>query len=167
VKPNPGETKRGIDFAWTRESRATYALHVLVGHHGLLSLSPILLLSFAGSVLALRNHGPPDDAERTTTLRIIGGLTLLLTAVVVAFYLVKSDNYGGGTSGLRWLIWLTPLWLLAMIPAADCLATHRWGRGFALVLLAVSAFSVNYPVWNPWRHPWIYDLMVTLGWPPY
>ena len=37
------------------------------------------------------------------------GLALMI--VVVGFYLFKSDNYGGFTNGLRWLMWLTPFWL--------------------------------------------------------
>jgi hypothetical protein len=35
------------------------------------------------------------------------------------------------------------------------------------VLLAVSIFSASYSLWNPWRHPWIYDLMNARGWIPY
>jgi hypothetical protein len=84
--------------------------------------------------------------------------------VVIGFYLFVLDrwNYGGGTAGPRWLIWLTPLWLLTLLPAADGLARRRWGRGAALTLLAAA-----YPAWTPWRHPWIYTLLEALGWTPY
>lgn len=97
-------------------------------------------------------------------MRLVVGLTLLLSVVVMAFYLYKTTNYGGGTSGPRWLIWLIPLWLLSLLPAADWLSSRRWRRGLAYVFLAVSVLSVNYPPWNPWRHPWIYDFMNSMDW---
>src|SRR5205807_558677 len=50
---NPGETKHGIDWAYQVESQATYAFHMLIGHHGVLSLSPIFLLTIAGVLFAL------------------------------------------------------------------------------------------------------------------
>jgi hypothetical protein len=87
--------------------------------------------------------------------------------VVVGFYLVKSDNYGGWTNGLRWLMWLSPLWLLTMVPVADWLAGRRWGRWLGYALLAVTVFSVSYRLWNPWRHPWLFDLMESEGWVAY
>src|SRR5262249_21249727 len=46
----PGEVKNGIDWAWTQEPRWQYAFHVLFGHHGLFSLTPILLLAVCGMI---------------------------------------------------------------------------------------------------------------------
>src|SRR5262249_13026146 len=46
------DAKKGIDFAKNVESRETYALHVLVGHHGLFSLAPIWLLAVVGMLVA-------------------------------------------------------------------------------------------------------------------
>ena len=74
-----------------------------------------------------------------------------------------TNNYGGNSSGPRWLFWLTPFWLLTMLPAADWLAGRRWGRGLACLLLAVSVLSASYPTWNPWRHPWLYNLLEYLN----
>ncbi len=94
---------------------------------------------------------------------VIAGLSLVLMVTVVAFYIVKTGNYGGWTAGPRWLMWLTPLFLLAMLPCVDWLAGRRWGRWLGYVLLGFSVFSVSYPAWNPWRHPWIYNLLEALG----
>jgi hypothetical protein len=145
---------RGIDAA--AEPKAVYAFHMLLGHHGIFSLSPVFLLSLAGMLAAL--FTAPQRVGRTLPL-----LALVLSLLVFAFYLVKTNNYGGWTSGLRWFFWLIPLWLLAMIPAADGVARTRLGRGFACVLLALSALSVAYPAFNPWRHPWLYNLLDSLG----
>src|SRR5205807_4381266 len=71
-------------------------------------------------------------------------MALLVSLAVIGFYLWKTDNYGGFTVGLRWLMWLTPMWLLCMIPVADRLAPSRVGCWFAYLLLAVSVLSANY-----------------------
>lgn len=147
----PGGIDRG------EPSRAVYALHTLVGHHGIFSLTPIWLLSMFGVVLLWRD-------------RRLGGLALVIAAVSIAcyaFYLARPQmdrNYGGMTSGLRWMFWLAPLWLTALLPAADRLARWRAGRAFCLVLLALSVMSASYPTWNPWTHPWLTNLMLHLGW---
>jgi hypothetical protein len=87
--------------------------------------------------------------------------------VVFAFYVVKSDNYGGWSNGPRWLMWLTPLWLVSMLPVLDRLADSRLGRALALALLALSVLSMSYQLWSPWRHPWLYDVMEARGWARY
>jgi len=90
-----------------------------------------------------------------------------LTAIVIGFYIVTTNNYGGWTSGPRWLMWLTPLWLLTMLPVADRLAGSRVGRAVGYALLAVSVVSASYPAVNPWRHPWISNFMEARGWLQY
>jgi hypothetical protein len=180
-RPNVGEKRTGIDWAHQHESRAVYAFNVFLGHHGLFSLSPIWLFAVVGMLVAVRQwrsvRAPPDrDAEGGVSplpvrseWALIGVMTLVLTLVTLAFYLFFSGsyNYGGWTNGLRWLMWLSPLWLLTMVPVADWLAGRRWGRGLGYALLAATVFAVNYRLWNPWRHPWLYDLFETQGWITY
>ncbi|MGE3804504.1 MAG: hypothetical protein AB7K24_07515, partial [Gemmataceae bacterium] len=93
-------------------------------------------------------------------------LTLFLLVLIVGFYIYKSNNYGGWSSGPRWLMWLTPLLLLAALPVADKLSQCRWGRSFGYVCLALSVFSATYPT-NPWRHPWIHVFVSWQGWIDY
>jgi hypothetical protein len=69
------------------------------------------------------------------------------------------------SSAFRWMFWCAPLWLVAMLPAADRLARSKFGIAFAAVLLTLSVFSASYPTWNPWTHPWLYNWMVWCGWP--
>ncbi len=160
-------TVTGLDRG--EPSPLVYAFHCLVGHHGLFSLTPLWLLSIAGCWIYSRPHalreGSVSRSETTTVA--LAFTTTLITLIVVAFYLSRplaDRNYGGGTCCLRWLIWLTPLWLLTMIPAADWLGKSRTGRAVALVLLAVSAFSAHYAADNPWAHPWLFTLGQWLGW---
>jgi hypothetical protein len=136
-------------------SRAVYAANVLVGHHGIFSLTPVWLLSVAGLIAWLRRGTAP--AVRQLALLVAG-----VSLVCVTFYLLRplSDrNYGGASSGFRWVFWLTPLWLVGMLPAADFLARRRWTRALGMLLLAFSAVSVAYPTWNPWTSPWLMDFV--------
>jgi hypothetical protein len=158
----PGQVKTGIDFQ--HEDKVVYAFHLLLGHHGLFSLTPVFLIGIAGIGFCLFSKSLGHSSGQRHALKTLGGLTLIVSLVVVSFYVVKTNNYGGWTSGPRWLMWLTPFFLLTMIPAADWLSPRRWGRGLAYVFLAISVMSVTYPAWNPWRHPWLYNWMDKWGW---
>jgi len=150
--------RAGLDRG--EESAARYALHVLVGHHGIFSLTPVWLLSVAGLVMWLVK--PADGRLRELAL-VIGTVSL----VCLIFYLLRDQcdrNYGGMTSGFRWMFWFAPLWLVVMLPAADAMARRRWTRFVALLLLATSVFSASYPTWNPWTHPWAVNFLQYLGW---
>ena len=136
-----------------------YALHVLVGHHGIFSLTPVWLLSAVGAAVWLRQR-------RDGRLRELALLIAALSVVCVVFHLMRSQvdrNYGGLASGFRWMFWFAPLWLLVMVPAADAMARRWWTRLIALLMLAVSVLSASYPTWNPWTLPWIMDYLQYLN----
>jgi hypothetical protein len=149
---------QGIDRG--EPSRATYAFHALVGHHGVFSLTPVWILSVWGLALWL--------AGGTSHQRRLAAGIALLSLVCLTFYVglrpQDDRNYGGMTSGFRWVFWLAPLWLIAMFPAADRLAATPSRKAFGLTLLALSVFSASYPTWNPWVQPWIYNWLVHNGW---
>ncbi|MEN6407825.1 MAG: hypothetical protein ABFC77_15325 [Thermoguttaceae bacterium] len=141
-------------------SKQRYAMNVLVGHHGVFSLTPIWLLSAVGLMLWLFQR-------QDVRLRWIAACILAISAACLTFYITQPEinrNYGGVACGLRWLFWMTPLWLLAMLPTLDLLAARRWTRGLALVLLVFSVLSVSYPTWNPWTPPWLMVFAQYLGW---
>jgi len=149
---------QGIDRG--EPSKLTYAFHTLIGHHGVFSLTPVWLLSALGLCLWLV-RGTPCERQ------LAAGIALVSIACLV-FYIglrpQQDRNYGGMTSGLRWVFWLAPLWLTAMLPAADRLARSRFGMTCGLVLLVFSVLSASYPTWNPWVQPWIYNWLVSSGW---
>ncbi|MCG8586031.1 MAG: hypothetical protein MI757_15090 [Pirellulales bacterium] len=141
------------------ESRLKYALNVLVGHHGIFSLTPIWILSMVGIVLLLRDV---DADVRWTAIAVA-----VLTFVCIAFFIARpigDRNYGGMTSGFRWMFWFAPLWLWTMIPAADAARRRKLWRRVSYVLLGLSVMSASYPTWNPWTMPWIYRYFEYLGW---
>jgi hypothetical protein len=168
----PGAARRGIDFARAQgETHAAYTFHLLVGHHGWLSLTPIHWLTLAGMAYGawrlLRGRAGSSPPKPPRLWAELAAANFLLSAVVIVFYIFRSDNYGGVSAGARWLIWLTPLWLLTMLPVADWLGRRRWGRVLAITLLMLSVLSASYPAFNPWRHPWIYNWMDSWGGIPY
>jgi len=154
---------RVVDSHWRnptgldrREPRTgVYAWHCLLGHHGIFSLTPIWLLSVAGLGLWLWR----GQDRRLRELAAIIATTSLVCLVFYLFIERDGRNYGGSTSGFRWVFWLAPLWLVAMLPAVDRMGRQRWLVVLAVVLLALSALSASYPTWNPWSHPWVYNLL--------
>jgi hypothetical protein len=168
--------KQGIDVG--ENSPAVYALHVLVGHHGVFSLTPIwLLFLFGTGIWIVRGRSPLPlgegqrvSAEQESTsvrLRLFALLGLFVTLIGLGFYIVGHGvdrNYGGNASAFRWAFWMAPIWLVLMLPAADLMARHRWSRGLALVLLSLSAVACFYPTWNPWSPSWIMNFMGYMGW---
>jgi hypothetical protein len=62
------------------------------------------------------------------------------------------------------MFWFTPMWLLAMLPALDAMASRRLLRGLGWLMLGLSVLSASYPTWNPWTHPWLLNYLHYMGW---
>ena len=139
------------------ESKGTYLFHMTLGHHGILSLTPLVILGLWG---AIRNL-----VDRKRGLAVPAILTLLLTVAMLAFYTwnPKARNYGGSTQGLRWLFWLFPFWLMMLPSGVERGQNQRWSRGICLILLAISVMSVGYAMRHPWSHPWGVEMFERLG----
>lgn len=144
----------GIDFA--EEPGHIYAFHLLLGHHGWFSLTPIWFIALVGLFRKTEKFMPRSGLMKDGWLRLLTGVVAI---VVIAYYIWKTNNYGGFTSGPRWLFWLTPLFLLHIPAGYRVLERSRLGRNLALLCLSVSVFSVAFPVLNPWRHPWLLQLL--------
>ena len=145
-----------------QESVELYAFHVLFGHHGIFSLTPIWLLSLAGMIALL---GGAKLGGRYQ-MHWLGFLAVSISFVVVAFYLRRpamDRNYGGVTSALRWLFWLAPIWLVSMLPVVDWLASSKSGKILCYLLFGLSAVSALYSMNNPWVHPWLYEIWELTG----
>src|SRR5262249_21390030 len=130
-----------------------------IGHHGIFSLTPIWLLAVPGLFWLWRGQGYRMGA--------LAGLIAAPAVICLTFYILRPQverNYGGTAHGFPWIVWVSPLWLMAMLPTADKLSGSRVGRSLGYFLLAVSVLSVTYPVWNPWTFPWLTNLFVYEGW---
>ncbi len=149
-----------LEFDWFNkypEPKGLYLLHMTFGHHGVFSLTPIFLFSIYASLRNMVGRGRP--------LKAISWLTFLLTVAMLAFYTwnPKARNYGGSTSGLRWLFWLIPFWLVVLPTGLAGGQDRKVPRWLSLIALAFSVLSIGYALRSPWSHPWIVDLMEHLN----
>lgn len=154
--PSYWSDPQGIDA--NTESTPVYAFHCLLGHHGLLSLTPAFLMSLLWPLMSwgtLFRKGA----------RILLWIGTLVTAIILAFYLTRFENYnyGGNTAALRWMLWLSPFWWLAMVPALERLVKSVFGKVLVAVLVAASTYSVAYSITEPWKPGWIYRRMAAAG----
>jgi hypothetical protein len=123
------------------EPKGTYAFHMLFGRHGTFLLFPILLLGLLAPAMPM----PP----RAATWRPYQWGGLLAFAVLTAYYILRTNNYGGAAYGFRWHLGSMPVILLAAAPWCGA-----WKRPvawcFAAALLLVSLYSAL----ECWRTPW-------------
>jgi len=154
-----GQIGKGIDNQY--EPWPIYLFNMLVGHHGIFSLSPIFIFTLLGVWRSLRS---PNNS-----LRAFAALAAFLTLLLLVFYtfFAGQRNYGGMCCGLRWFFWLIPLWLMLLPEGLQSKAAHRWFRGMALGFLLVSAVSVFYCARNPWVRPWIQQYLYYKQWIKY
>lgn len=150
---NPSGVDRG------EASKTTYAIHTLVGHHGIFSLTPYWLLSLGGILVWLAKGDRPR--------RELAFAALAVTIVCLYFFIMMRPqvdrNYGGMTSGFRWMFWVAPLWLATALPVVHWLEKRKWGLILVGAILFFSVLSASYPTWNPWSPPWIHAWMNYLG----
>lgn len=138
--------RSGIDAL--NEPKHIYAFNVLLGHHGLFSMTPLYLFSIweLGRMLKTRRGLP----EALFALGVIGAF--------LGFYIFRSRNYGGWCVGMRHLV---PIMAVLVVFFGMWLERVRFRRSlWALVLtaFAVSGFHVQdgltapfqFSVWHNW-----------------
>ena len=148
--------KLGIDSIY--ESWPVYLFHMLLGHHGIFSLSPIFIFTLSGIWTSLRSRENP--------LRAFAALAAFLTFVLLIFYTFFAGNrfYGGLSCGLRFFFWLIPLWLMLLPQGLEGKTSRRWFRGTAQAFLLISAVSVFYCAGNPWGRSWLHMFLFSMKW---
>ena len=110
---------------------ARYSFHMLFGHRGLFSYTPILVFSLIGAYHAF--------SRRDFRHRFELALMLLGAAVYIASYLLRSVNYGGYCYGVRWY---TDLMLLLCVPLGFIGPRIDASTTFRRVFLAVGMASI-------------------------
>lgn len=120
----------GIDAL--NEPKGTYLFNLTLGNCGLFVLSPVLM---AGVAAAIRAAFSKNALYRAPLLG-----ALVCFAVLTAYYVTDTNNYGGEAYGFRWYLVSIPV---LMLMAAPLVGTIRkpWQWTGLLILLAISFFS--------------------------
>jgi hypothetical protein len=155
--PSYWSQPQGIDA--NDESPVVYLFHCILGHHGILAMTPVYLLTGIGWVLGLYK-------DRRSVFRAVWWLGAGLSFLILSFYLSRTQNYnyGGNSSALRWMLWLTPFWWYGMIPALERFGRNIFGFLLAATLLVPSIYSQMYSLQTPWQPNWVYEQMQQAGW---
>lgn len=156
------DRKQGVDKG--EPNRGLYIFHSLIGHHGILSLTPYWWVAICGVAIIFRDRVSLNIfKDRRLLIAAAVGAT---TMVVVGFYLsrgLEDRNYGGVSSGFRWAFWLIPFWLWLSMHTLQRIQA-AWQRRVVEGLVVLSIFSASYPWSNPWTSPWLMQLGEQQGW---
>jgi len=176
----PG-VKKGVDLG--EADRWNYIVQFTIGHHGVLSLTPIWIWSILGGVIWLSRGSKsletvaPYRSESVANAELPGlrgwvlserGIAAALISVTLAclvFYAsrdIEDRNYGGVSSGFRWLFWIIPGWIWLAIPALDRSASKPFLRGLVYLALCLGILAAVIPWSNPWSQPWPYRTLIWL-----
>ncbi|MEO8177755.1 MAG: hypothetical protein ABI895_02875 [Deltaproteobacteria bacterium] len=139
---NPG------DIDGLREPKGIYAFNVLLGHHGVFSMTPLYLFGLWELVRCLLRRRLLRESL----------LSVLALCVFFGFYIVRTRNYGGWCVGMRWLIPVMPLLLLYFGIWIDRIRLTRLCWALVLSAFMVSSFHVQdgltspfqFSVWHNW-----------------
>jgi hypothetical protein len=116
-----------------------YSFRMLIGDHGVLAYTPVLLWCIAALGMAIR----PRRAERAEA-----GTVALASLIVTLYVLFTTDNFGGEAYGPRWFIAITPLlFVYAARPSLYSTAGRK------LTFAALSLLSV-YAAYQGADAPW-------------
>jgi hypothetical protein len=136
----------GIDGL--REPKHIYAFNVLLGHHGVFSMTPLYLFGLWELVQSLRRRRFVRESL----------LCALALSAFFGFFIFRTRNYGGWCVGMRWLVPVMPLLLLYFGFWIDRMRLTRLWWSLVLSAFLVSGFNVQdglsspfqYSVWHNW-----------------
>jgi hypothetical protein len=131
-----------------REPKYIYAFNVLLGHHGLFSMTPLYAFGLWELLRSIRHRRYFAESL------VCAGVVLAF----IAFYIFRSRNYGGWCVGMRWLMPAMPLLLLYFGLWVDRVRLTRPLWLAVLLAFSVSCFHVQdaldspfqFSVWHNW-----------------
>ena len=142
-----------IEFDALDEPLPVYAFHSFFGHHGLFSVTPWLLL---GVPWFFRRE---DSAALESFRRAAVAGSLF----VVAYYLLRTANYGGRCVGMRWWMVLHPVLALGacrVVLRGDLVRKRPLMLGALVGWSAVNALGGAI---NPWEEGLVYAIFRAIG----
>jgi hypothetical protein len=140
---NPG------DIDGLREPKHIYAFNVLLGHHGLFSMTPLYIFGLWELIRSLRHR-------RYFAESLVSAGAVL---AFLCFFIFRSRNYGGWCVGMRWLVPIMPILLLYFGLWLDRVRITRPLWAVVLLAFSVSCFHVQDALTSPFQfsvwHNWL------------
>lgn len=143
---------RGMDAL--HEPKYIYSFHLLLGHHGLFSMTPAFIFSAVAIVKAIK-----DKSEHFAEAILIAAVVVVMTL----FFIVRTNNYGGNCVGFRWAIPYMPLLFVFFADWLDRVRMRAWSWGLVLASLLVTQVHVHDAFWTPWHLSWWQRLFSVSG----
>lgn len=131
---------QGVDAL--REPKHIYAFHVLLGHHGMFSMTPLLCVSMVGLYQSLRRR-----TERFPEALCV----LIATGILFTFYIRGTNNYGGNCVGFRWAIAFTPLLFVFFVEWMARTQLRWWHVTGVLTSITITMYHNWQSFWTPWH----------------
>lgn len=127
------------------EPRLTYLYNLLIGHHGLLSMTPVIVFALWALFRAIFK----DPTYRAEAFTVGAALCTL-----VIFYTFTTKNYGGVCVGFRWFLPITGL-VLAFVPVWLSNNRSRLAQLVFALCFGIAQFHVFAGLTDPWeRSEW-------------
>lgn len=138
----------GIDAL--REPKLLYTFNLLLGHHGLFSMTPLFVFSLIGLWRWLRQAG----SERWAAIAVSA-----VSLIVFLFYVFRSHNYGGWCVGIRWLVPQMGLLIFFFGVWLDRAKLSRLKLGLVALAFCIGAYNVQDGLSGPFQfsrwHNWL------------
>jgi len=118
-----------------------YSFHSLLGYRGLFLYTPLLALSI---FLALKNINKNFKIESI--------LILISCGLIISYYMLFSDNYGGWSYGIRWFVSFIPMLFLFNVYVFKE-NNYKLVKIFYILSVISLGFSI-IGVYQPWTDMW-------------
>lgn len=152
------------DFDSLAESRWRYGLNALLGHHGLFSMTPLLLFAVPGSYDLIRPASWRHETTPSRLDRLRGWFLVGVCVLTIGTYVVRGPhNYGGTCVGMRWYLIITPLLWYAATRFILARWHDAWVRITATVAVLIGCAHAIPALSSPWSVSWWNQLLRSLG----
>lgn len=114
-------------------------LAMLLGGRGFLLYNPFSLLALPLMLLEL---------VRRRRFAAEAAVVLVVSVIIVGYYVLWSHNFGGDSFSIRWFVPLLPLWMFFLYPLLERPGRREWATFFLILLVSVPIAWIG--TWNPW-----------------
>ncbi len=126
------ESLSGLAQHKTLHDVLLYGFHMLIGRRGLITHTPILLVSIIGLLVIYRK-------DRRFQYRAEYGYLLAAILLYLGIYILRTTNYSGWSFGVRWF---ASIMLIACLPIAALESQVRSSKPIKMFFVGLACLSI-------------------------